>query len=502
AYVLINAALVAEQEQNWLVAETYYLDAIKKNNVHYLPFERLGHLYLNKGNYQLSNEYFYKASTRKNDFAINDAYFTFGVELGGILFGKNELFLDSCFINAIAADNKTNLYVQLLAVLPAFDSKRLNQDSLLQILTTITVQNPQILLAHHYLAKQLFKLGRYVEAEQQLYTAIKNYRNETDFKQQIKTALYKPGETSADSCIYNAFRFFNYNQTEDHYLLAAIYERQKKYKEAAKQYQTISLYENNQQNEQAVYKNYEYYYSLFHDEITNPERRIDPYNAIMQMYEAPITMGGTIKAARLFEQMGEYELAEKTLLAQVMQNRAAGDARRKHMKEHKPGAYQLVADINWYWLAINRNLESETYNFYRRMMTVFPRNYYWKEKAGLFLYNRLQLAYKQMPVEEYALFTEDMQNYAYPFMGGTERATGHNVSFLLPATNEEVLIAMPVYNPVKEALSFLMESIKLNGDLEPTEEMKYMVATVNSWLGYYDDAAAWYQNILKQHPAD
>ena len=128
-----------------------------------------------------------------------------------------------------------------------------------------------------------------------------------------------------------------------------------------------------------LFINYEYYFALFHSEEKNPGHQQGPFNSLMQMYEVPVPMGGSIKAARLFEQMGEYELAEKTLLTQVMQNRVAGDIRRKQMQERKPGAYQLVADVNWYWLSINRNLESETYNFYNRMMAAFPRKYYWKE---------------------------------------------------------------------------------------------------------------------------
>lgn len=502
AYVLINAGLVAEQEQNWLEAESYYLHAIKQNNVHYLPFERLGHLNLKKANYQLSNEYFYKASIRKNEFAINDAYFSFGIELGGNIFDRSEMFLDACVIDAIATGNKTSPHIQLTGALLSLNSKTSNVDSIVQVFSTLAAQNPQLVLVHHYLAKQLFKQGRYADAEQHLLTAVKNYRNKTDFREQLQRGLYKLGELSTDSCIYNALQFFDYTQTEDHYLLAAIYEKQKKYKEAVEQYQTISLLENIQQNEQAVYKNYEYYHALLYDEEKNPGRMQDPHSALMQMYEVAVPMGGSIKAARLYEQMGEYELAEKTLLTQVMQNREAGDMRRQHMNDRKPGAYEMVADINWYWLVINRNLESETYNFYKRVMKAFPRNYYWKEKAGLFLYNRLQLTYKQMPVEEYELFTIDMQKYAYPFMGGLEGPNREPVSIVLPGSGEEVVIAMPVYNPVQESLTYLNESIKLNGDIEPTEELKHTLATVNSWLGKYDEAAAWYQNILNQHPTD
>lgn len=502
AYVLINAGLVAEQEQNRLAAESYYLHAIKQNNVHYLPFERLGHLYINRGNYQLANEYFYKASTRKNEFAINDAYFAFGIELGGNIFDKKEVFLDACVIDAVATANKTNPYIQLTEVLLSLNSKTYNADSIVQVLATIAAQHPQLVLVHHYLAIQLFKSGRYAEAEPHLLTAIKNYRNKADFREQLQRGLYKPGELSTDSCIYNALQFFDYNQTEDHYLLAAIYEKQKKYKEAVEQYQIISLYENTQQNEQAVYKNYEYYHALFHDEEKNPGQMQDPRSALMQMYEVAVPMGGSIKAARLYEQLGEYELAEKTLLAQVKQNRVAGDMRRQYMNDRKPGAYEMVADVNWYWLVINRNLESETYNFYRRMMKAFPRNYYWKEKAGLFLYNRLQLTYQQMPVEEYELFTIDMQKYAYPFMGGLEGPNREPVSVVLPGSGEEIVISMPVYNPVQESLTFLNESIQLNGDVEPAEELKHTLATVNSWLGKYDEAAAWYQNLLQQHPTD
>ena len=107
-----------------------------------------------------------------------------------------------------------------------------------------------------------------------------------------------------------------------------------------------------------------------------------------------------------------------------------------------------------------------------------------------------------MPTEEYAAFTVDMQQYAYPFLGGTEGPNRKNISFQLPGTEEDIVIEMPVYNPVQKTLDFLMESVKLNGDTEPSEEMKSILAAVNSWLGNYDDAAAWYQSILTKHPTD
>ena len=81
--------LVMEKKKNLLAAESYYLRAIKENSVHYLPFERLGNLYLNTGRFADANYYLYQAQTRKKDFAVNDKTFNYGVELGGM--GWNEM---------------------------------------------------------------------------------------------------------------------------------------------------------------------------------------------------------------------------------------------------------------------------------------------------------------------------------------------------------------------------------------------------------------------------
>ncbi|MEJ7674855.1 MAG: hypothetical protein WKF59_19700 [Chitinophagaceae bacterium] len=65
AYVNVNAGLVMEKDSNLLAAESYYRNAIAQNNVHYLPFKRLGFIYLQIGKYALADSFFMEAKKEK-----------------------------------------------------------------------------------------------------------------------------------------------------------------------------------------------------------------------------------------------------------------------------------------------------------------------------------------------------------------------------------------------------------------------------------------------------
>lgn len=500
AYVLMNGGLLMEKEKNWLAAESYFLRAIEQNKVHYLPYEHLGNIYLQTGRYALSDEYYFKAAERKESFAINDAYFRYGVEQGGIS-GINE---DNAKIWLDCYDNLTKDTARLKPFVKFFEGDRLiatksgNKDQGVNLLKEFLQVFPEMYIAHHILGNMYYTDSRWKEAEDALNLATANYKDDLTARTMFKEMLKGRTVIDGDTCLLNYLMNFQYNQLEDHYMLANIYERKGELNKAITKYREISNIENKQQLAQANYTNYKSLKTL----KKNSEEFAIGYEKQLATFEIPLKMAGAIKAARLYEQLGQNEQAEEILLQQVLANRAAGDLRRKAMKENKPGTYELLGNLNHYWLAINQNVEAETYNFYKRIMEAFPRNFYWKEKAGWFLYKRLQLAYKQMSIEKYTSFTKSLSDFEYPFTSSQSPPDENPIKFNLPVTKEEIIILKYIYNPTKEALNFFLQSVQLTGEVEPSSEVTQAIAALYAWQGSFDTASIWYGMAVKQQPND
>jgi hypothetical protein len=214
-------------------------------------------------------------------------------------------------------------------------------------------------------------------------------------------------------------------------------------------------------------------------------------------------MGGTLKAARLLEKKGSYEEAEQAYLRQVAQNQAAGFLRQKKMNQAN-----THDSLNKYWLYINEDLESETFHFYDRMITLFPRDGYWYKNAGLFLYKRLLMTYSQVVPAERLAFYNYAKEQAYPFKASSEEQNvvlGFIVTdkkYYLPGTSEEIKLDTNRYEPLAEANYFLQQAIKFSGDQLSSPVFTEYVADLQSWMGKFDSAIINYQYLVKAFPAN
>lgn len=157
AFVNTNAGLVMEKTGNLLSAESYYRKAIKENNVHYLPYERLGNLYIRTGDYVKADLCLYEATVRKDLFAVNDAVFTFGIEQGGL----PEMSNGEAYIN-ICTDKYDSLLTgkeKFIELLHAKSNLRSGEDSLREEgkkrAEEVLRKWPDIILAAHYWGKEL-----------------------------------------------------------------------------------------------------------------------------------------------------------------------------------------------------------------------------------------------------------------------------------------------------------------------------------------------------------
>jgi tetratricopeptide (TPR) repeat protein/uncharacterized caspase-like protein len=495
SYVYMNAGLLMEREQKPLEAISYYLRAAKLNPVHYLSFERLGHLYLQAGDFEQSNIYFTKAASLKNDFAVNDAYFTYGVELGGFPPMEAFVFLDSCFFKSSSNEINSTIVRTLLRTIAL--QKNVAADSIINTLGSIIRKQPSVLLAHHYLGKKLVETGKYKEAIPILKEAISRYATDSALLSyfHLLTATNEFTE-----CMTHVLPVFNYDKREDYYLLARAYEKEQLFTQAIAAWEQAAAIENIKLEEQAIFKDYEKNFELEVQKSRYAD--ISPEQQILFLYESPVQTVASVQLMRLYEQLQQYEKAEAVLLQQVAKNRNAGNLRGQVSKK-VPGTDQLTGiTINFFWIKANRDLEITIHDFYTRMMKLQPRNFYWKQQAALFLYHRLEMAYNQLPQELYISFTNDFINHAYPWGTSDELYKPQQAVWSLSALDDTILIETPAFHPVESALTFMQQAQTLSPDTMPDFETALLFADMNNWKGNDTASAKWYEYALSLKPKD
>ena len=531
AYTNVNVGLVMEKDSNLLAAESYYLNAIAQNNVHYLPYERLGFVYLQTGRYALADSFFMESKKRKDPFAVNNFAFTFGIVQS--IAGKQPAtkFFKVCSLandQAVVGWQPLSALAKALIKLVAPAEKNVEGEKLMK---EAIDKSPGLVLAHHYLGQKYFTDKNLKEAEKYITEAVQRYIPIDSFllliKAQLQASLHqnikdlriknkiKSGavsqKTSNNSsissrtdttCLQAILSYYHYDVREDHYLLANIYEQEERWNEALNQYKIIAAAENKKLMAQAIYQGFK--------KITLDRNNInDDNDEQINFYESPVRAGATLKAARLLEKQARYEEAEDLLKQQLIFNRKAGYARQAEMNKGNFGPVGH-STFNFFWLNANYDMETETYNFYNRMVSIFPRNADWYSKAGMFLYERLSLTYPFIQIAEQKGFYEYSKKHAYPYIGGTEQ----NIEgfdevekyfrkinmFKLPGTLEKISIEMQDYEPIQTALSWLQQAVKFSGDDKPNYELTKAMTNLQKWMGNYDVAIAGYNTLLKIQP--
>ena len=387
SFVQMNKGLVMEKEKNLLAAQTYYLQAIQKNEVHFIPYERLGHINIEAGNYEKAENYILHALE---------------------YFGKDRLLF---------ANSPATSYVFI--------------------------------------------------------------------------------ENAEDSCLKPMLAQYSYDKLEDYYLLSGVYEKKKLNYGALQLYWQIAQVEKDRLTDQANLMGYKEFV-----ELNMGEAYPFPSDIVIEKYELAPVMGAYLKEAALWEKMGNNQKAEEVILNHQKATQLAGAFRQEAINEKRPGYMGGGSPINFNWLAINREIESVGYHFYRRMLSLFPREPQWYKKASNFLYNRLKMAYVQMEPELYVDITKSIGEYAYPWMGSDEGPEQDDMHIKLPGTGEIIKIEMPVYHPVALSLQWMEKYLSLMQLDKPDLATTQLLADVHSWLGNTYEAVKWWRLFISMQPGN
>jgi tetratricopeptide (TPR) repeat protein len=266
SFVQMNKGLVMEKEKNLLAAETFYLQAIEKNDVHFLPYERLGHIYLEAGKYEKADDYFFDASLRKNDFSVNSDYFHIGVELGGPpRANPRDPFSDYCNFSSIK-EKILQPYILLVQGLWLMHIDTAGEKDGVALLEQAIKLSPNMMFASHYLGKYYYKTGNWQKAEKYILNALEFFGKDTLLFANSPATSYVFIENAVDSCLIPMLAQYRYDKLEDYYLLAGVYEKKKMNEEALKMYRQIAKVENDRLTDQANLSGYEEFVELNMDE--------------------------------------------------------------------------------------------------------------------------------------------------------------------------------------------------------------------------------------------
>ncbi|MEO5685484.1 MAG: caspase family protein [Chitinophagaceae bacterium] len=228
----INKAVLKEKQGALLSAEELFRKSIELNSRHYLPFERLGFVYMHSTQYALADSFFYEADKRKKGFHVPDK-----IPLALNIVASPE-FETIWACNWDSADiDKNDVMGQFVLGMAAFKAGNdLAAEQKFKQVIGLDKSNP---LAFHYLGILLYRQKRWQEADIIFKLAISYFLDTTALNAYVHDRSLKMKNTNSRDCIGQEFRHNAYPGIEDHYFAGTLYQQWNHYAEAEQQYRQI-----------------------------------------------------------------------------------------------------------------------------------------------------------------------------------------------------------------------------------------------------------------------
>lgn len=457
-----NFGLLNENTGNLLFAEENYRRSIDLNSRHYLPFERLGYVYLNSARYALADSFFYEADKRK--MGLN---FKAGVEplwwLNPLDYTYNEKG-KPCSIPAKLDEGDLMGFFYL--GIAAYSKK--DTSTAIKMLKKVIEIDPKNPLAFHYLGKIFYEQKKWEEAELMFNFAIQFNLDSVSFNDYcdsaIKTSIYSYPHT----CFEGFFRSGFYNKIEDFYFIAHVHESWGHYAEAETMYDSIRVLE-------------------------------------------PDKIGGYVKSWRLLEKIGRYTEAEK----RIYEFRALdADRTDKELNAFYRRAIDNFTANNSDWayrlgLLLYRLAKAPSFNNpeYLDSIVWFP-----KLNKEIFVDSTVKevinsTVYKEVTDSEvtYAEYREKFQDINSNDSKKEEQKAvlpTDEQNIVLPGTNEIIKLADDIKMPRKDGIHYLLKAAESISEKEILADIYQKVGDIYVWAGSKKQAYPYYARSVELAPGN
>lgn len=230
--IYVNAGILSELQNNLLLAEELHRKSIRLNSRHYLPFERLGFVYMNTTSYAAADSFFYEADLRKKGYHFVKPIFM------RVLPAMVDDFVPrkECFFDTATLDKNDVMGFFAWGLMAYERGDGIVAEEKFKRSIAIDKNNP---LAFHYLGKLLYEQKRWKEADIIFNYAVEYYRDAIAFEKYCDSVKSKAAFSPYRDCIVKKFKAAIYERVFDHYFLATLYETWNHFTEAEKQYKTL-----------------------------------------------------------------------------------------------------------------------------------------------------------------------------------------------------------------------------------------------------------------------
>jgi Tfp pilus assembly protein PilF len=241
--IYTNTGILNEKKGNFLLAEEFFKKSIRINTRHYLPFERLGYVYMNTTRYAKADSNFHEADIRKRGFKFleNDSDADGVTDQFDVAPPAPPCPFDTTTVRK--NDIIGNFYIALLYI---YDRKPDKAEWKLKQLIQLDAVNP---LAFHYLGELLYNQQRWKEADIIFSYAVKYHMDKERFDlycdslkklfPQYDDDPKNGGSWGIYSCVSQSFNSSWFQKMETRFFLGTVYEKWNHFEEAEKQFRAI-----------------------------------------------------------------------------------------------------------------------------------------------------------------------------------------------------------------------------------------------------------------------
>ncbi|MFZ1529030.1 MAG: caspase family protein [Ferruginibacter sp.] len=223
--IYVNAGVLFERQKNLLLAEENFRKGIELNSRHYLPFERLGFVFMQTTQYAQADSFFFEADIRKRGYHFNKELLSVLSPLANHVLS----YIPLCPFDTgkIKKNDISGNFAWAFRSLQLGDTT--GAEKRFKHVISLDGRHP---LAFHYLGKILYAQQRWQEGELTFNYAVSSFK-ETEEMYQYLDNLYNHDSLNADArCFLNINKGAKYEREEDHYFLASLYEKWNHYTEA------------------------------------------------------------------------------------------------------------------------------------------------------------------------------------------------------------------------------------------------------------------------------
>ncbi len=438
----VNLGAANEISGNLLFAEEFYRKSIDINSRHYLPFERLGFVYMNTTQYAQADSFFYEAEKRKKGYHFS---------------GNEWVKIPATMVAAAVSEVRCSVDTTVLKkddIMAFFtwglqtyqDKDYKNAVRIFKKVIALDKENP---LVFHYMGKIFYDQQKWEEAELMFKYAIDYYLGEEDFNRYCDSVIKKTKYPYPHDCFESFFKGSHYDNIEDYFFIATVYESWSHFEEAE---------------------------TYFRKSIELRPQWIDGYAKLWMM----------------LEKLGRFTETEK-----VIQSYSLIDKERSERELNE--FYRRVIKLfpnngDWYHrlgLLLYSRAEQHPRGDYFDTIIHFP-----VINKELFIdfdiYNRFQT--------DPTLFIGDKNSQTSPqsidLINLRERPAGVQI----PGTKESISLANAIYTPRKDGIEFLVKAADLITEKETVADINFKIGNIFVWSGSKKQAYAYYDKSIQLIP--